>query len=398
MLDLTGKTMATILAEMLLRVTEQVNKREGSLIRTALSAAAWVIEGLYIELIDVQRQAYGTTATGEYLDMKAGERGVTRIPATQAVYEMYANIDSLPLNFQFADSSSYTWNVTTAALSGPNAQGLYMYHITCQTAGAIPEPSGNLSSLSFYAGLTTAFFGNAVTPGTDEESDASLRARYEESLVEIAFAGNVAAYREKILELVYDVSGGTATVGALQVYPTTAADGTKKGGHVKIWIVDSDLNVASSGLIDAVQTAICPMYNGVVTGDGYGFAPIGASVKIATATSTPMLAFGIRVTLNSGVTLDSVKEKIKSNIMAYVREQKKAWATQVASREASAKIYIREAFIYAASLVSGVADVPYLRIYKDGALKENVAEWVTNGATMEWIVDSQVVINISQAV
>ena len=221
MLDLSGKTMNALLSSMLLRITEQVNKREGSLIRTALSAAAWVIEGLYIELIDVQRQAYGTTASGDYLDLKAEERGVKRIPATQAVYEMYADIGTLPIDFQFADSSSYTWNVTTAPLSGPDSQGLYLYHITCQTAGLIPEPAGQLRSLSFYAGLTTAFFGNVVVPGEDQEDDASLRKRYEESLVEIAFAGNVDAYREKILETVFEVSGGTATVGALQVYPTT---------------------------------------------------------------------------------------------------------------------------------------------------------------------------------
>lgn len=395
MIDLSGKTMGALLSSMLLRITEQVNKREGSLIRTALSAAAWVIEGLYIELMDVQKQAYGTTATGEYLDLKAGERGVVRHPATNAVYEMYADIGTLPIDFQFADSSSYTWNVTTPALSGPDSHGLYLYHITCQTAGLIPEPSGDLRSLSFYAGLTTAFFGNSVTTGSDEETDASLRKRYEESLVEIAFAGNIASYREKILELVYEVSGGTATVGALQVYPTTDASGFEKGGHVKIWIVDSELGVASSGLVDAVQNAICPMYNGVITGDGYGWAPIGAAVKISSATSTPVLRFDIQLTLGSGITLESVEDVIKSNIMVYVKSQKKAWATQVQSRETNAVIYIREAFIYACSLVSGVSDVPSVTIYKDGVAQSNYAEWVTNGATMEWIVDSDVVINLS---
>ena len=394
MLDLSGKTMNALLSSMLLRITEQVNKREGSLIRTALSAAAWVIEGLYIELIDVQRQAYGTTASGDYLDLKAEERGVKRIPATQAVYEMYADIGTLPIDFQFADSSSYTWNVTTAPLSGPDSQGLYLYHITCQTAGLIPEPAGQLRSLSFYAGLTTAFFGNVVVPGEDQEDDASLRKRYEESLVEIAFAGNVDAYREKILETVFEVSGGTATVGALQVYPTTDENGLMAGGHVKIWIVDSNFNVASQALVDSVQNVICPMYNGVATGDGYGWAPIGACVKISSATSTPMLAFGINLTLNSGVTLESVEDRIKSNIMAYIAVQKQSWSSQVANRTTNAMIYIREAFIYAAALVPGVADVTDVRIYKDGALKVGLAEWVTNGATMEWIVDSQVAINL----
>ena len=396
MIDLSGKTMASILSSMLLRITEQVNKREGSLIRTALSAAAWVIEGLYIELIDVQKQAYGTTATGDYLDLKAEERGVTRIAATQAVYEMYADVGTLPIDFQLADSSSYTWNVTTAALSGPNAQGLYMYHITCQTAGAIPEPSGDLRSLSFYAGLTTAFFGNAVTPGTDEESDAELRARYEESLVEIAFAGNVDAYREKILSTTFDISGGSGLVGALQVYPTTDENGALKGGNVKVWILNSDLTVASQALVDAVQNEICPMYNGVSTGDGYGWAPIGANVHIMTATSTPMLAITINITLSSGATVEAVQEKITNNISAYIRTLKQGWGTQVASRGDSANLVVREAFIYAAALVEGVVDVTNVKLYKDGALMELSATWFTNAVIMEWIVDSMTVINIQQ--
>ena len=85
MIDLSGKTMASLLSSMLLRVSEKVNKRDGSLIRTALSAAAWAIEGIYIELIGVQRQAYGTTATGEYLDLKAEERGLKRHSATREI-------------------------------------------------------------------------------------------------------------------------------------------------------------------------------------------------------------------------------------------------------------------------------------------------------------------------
>lgn len=396
MLGLTGKTMATILAEMLLRVTEQVNKREGSLIRTALSAAAWAIEGLYIELIDVQRQAYGTTATGEYLDMKAEERGVYRIAATNAVAELRANLNNLPIGFQFADTNGYTWNITSSVISGPDSAGLYTYYITCQTAGQIEEPTGSLQPLSFFSGLTTSIFGNTITPGTNTETDSALRQRYEESMVEIAFAGNVDAYREKILSTTFNISGGSGLVGALQVYPTTDENGALKGGNVKVWILNSDLGVASQALVDAVQNEICPMYNGVSTGDGYGWAPIGANVHIMTATSTPMLAITINITLSSGATIEAVKEKITNNISAYIRTLKQGWGTQVASRGDSANLVVREAFIYAAALVEGVVDVTDVKLYKDGALMELSATWFTNAVIMEWIVDSMTVINIQQ--
>ena len=396
MLDLTGKTMATILAEMLLRVTEQVNKREGSLIRTALSAAAWAIEGLYIELIDVQKQAYGTTATGEYLDMKAEERGVYRIAATSAVAEMKANVNTLPLNFQFADINGYTWNVTSGVVSGPDIEGLYTYDITCQTAGEIDTPSGSLQPLSFYAGLTTAFFYNLLSPGTNTETDAELRKRYEDSMVEIAFAGNVDAYREKILSTTFNISGNDALVGALQVYPTTDENGLMKGGNVKVWILNSSLDAASSALVDAVQNEICPMYNGVSTGDGYGWAPIGANVHIMTATNAPNLEIDIDVTLSSGANFETVKEKITNNVMLYIKTLKQGWGTQVASRNDSADIIIREAFIYAASLVEGVVDVTDVKLYKDGVLSLQSATWTTNASTMEWIDDAETVVNIHQ--
>ena len=396
MIDLTGKTMASILGSMLLRVTEQVNKREGSLIRTALSAAAWAIEGLYIELIDVQKQAYGTTATGEYLDMKAEERGVYRIAATSAVAEMKANVNTLPLNFQFADTNGYTWNITSGVVSGPDTEGLYTYDITCQTVGEIDTPSGSLQPLSFYAGLTTAFFYDLLSPGTNTETDAALRKRYEDSMVEIAFAGNVDAYREKILSTTFNISGNDALVGALQVYPTTDENGLMKGGNVKVWILNSSLDAASSALVDAVQNEICPMYNGVSTGDGYGWAPIGANVHIMTATNAPVLEIDIDVTLSSGANFETVKEKITNNVMLYIKTLKQGWGTQVASRNDSADIVIREAFIYAASLVEGVVDVTDVKLYKEGVLSLQSATWTTNASTMEWIDDAETVVNIHQ--
>ena len=160
--------------------------------------------------------------------------------------------------------------------------------------------------------------------------------------------------------------------------------------------MNSDLGVASQALVDAVQNEICPMYNGVSTGDGYGWAPIGANVHIMTATSTPMLAITINITLSSGATIEAVKEKITNNISAYIRTLKQGWGTQVASRGDSANLVVREAFIYAAALVEGVVDVTDVKLYKDGALMELSATWFTNAVIMEWIVDSMTVINIQQ--
>ena len=174
MLDLTNHTMTALLQEMLLRVTEEVNKRDGSLIKTALSACAWVIEGLYIELIEVQQQAYGTTATGEYLDLKAAERGVYRLPAVAAVYHMKADLSTIEVGTEFADASNYTWAISSGVIDGPDEEGLYTYTITCQTAGEIPTPSGELRPLSFVAGLQVAD-ADVVAAALPATADACCR-------------------------------------------------------------------------------------------------------------------------------------------------------------------------------------------------------------------------------
>lgn len=396
MIDLSDKTMSTLLTSMLLRVTQQVNKRDGSLIKTALSAAAWAIEGLYIELLDVQNQAYGTTASGQYLDLKVAERGLVRHSATSEICILKCNLSTLEIGFQLGDSSGYTWNVTSSVLFGPDENNLYDYYITCQTPGAIPEPTGELRALSFLAGLTTAIFGDVVSPGKNLETDAELRKRYEESLVEIAFAGNVAAYREKMLELEYPIGQTTATIGALQVYAVTNAEGAYEGGHVKIWIVNSDFEVASPNLIAAVQEVICPMYNGVAVGFGNGFAPIGAAVHIASATSTPVLTVDIKVRLGSGATIASVTPKIVENVMAYIQSRMILWGNQVKTPFDTASITIYTALIISSALVPGIETVESVVLKKDGVASSDPVSisWNTTGEIMEWINLDDVVINI----
>lgn len=385
MLDLSGHTMAELLQSMLLRVTEQVNKRDGSLIRTALSAAAWVIEGLYIDLIDVQKNCYGTTATGDYLDYKAEERGVYRLPATSASYYMIANISTIPIGNQLADSQNRTWNV--AQYVGPDDDN-FKYIIVNADAGNVTEANGTLRPLSFVQGLTNAVFGDEITSGSDIEDDASLRKRYLESLIEISFAGNIASYRETMLAMKYSVGGYDAIIGAMQVFPITNAAGQKQEGHVKIWILDDDMKQASQVLVDAVQDAVCPMYNGVATNTGYGIAPICACVHIATVTSHPKLGIVLRVKLAGGYSLDNVSVQIKANINKYVQEQKNTWKEQLPFNTDVVQIVIREAFVMAAALVPGVVDVPLVNLSKGGVWQSGSVTWETTGSVFEWIDDN----------
>ena len=85
MIDFTAKTYRNLLRTQLDRVPDSLDKREGSLIQTAVGAGAYALEEFYLELDQVQRGAYLQTAVGQDLDYLAVLANVQRYPASPAV-------------------------------------------------------------------------------------------------------------------------------------------------------------------------------------------------------------------------------------------------------------------------------------------------------------------------
>ena len=313
MIDISDKTFANILQSMLLQVTLDVNKREGSLIRTSLAAAAWTIEGLYNELANVQLQAFGETATGEYLDLKAAERNLTRKPATAAVCEGEFNLAPTEgSRFAARDSDDNLVYVVTSPSRFQNSK--YYADITCETTGAIGNSyTGALSPLEFIPGLTTANLVDVLSPGTDVETDEVFRERYKESLVEIAFGGNIASYREFVL--------AQPSVGAMMIFPTWNGPGT-----VRISIVDPEFNPCTSTVIAAIQNLVCPIDPETQdpSVDGYGMAPIGASVTITTPEQV-QITVSANVTLSGSETIENVQAQAEVVLQEYIQTLQQTW-------------------------------------------------------------------------
>ena len=78
-------TYESLLERMLARVPDKLDKREGSVIWDTHSPAAIELQILYIELDAVLREAYGDTASREFLILRCKERGIFPFQATQAV-------------------------------------------------------------------------------------------------------------------------------------------------------------------------------------------------------------------------------------------------------------------------------------------------------------------------
>lgn len=341
MIDFSGETYQAIAGRMLERVTEAIDKREGSMIQTAVGPMAYALEEVYLELALLQSGAFVQTAGAEDLDLLAAEQGLSRYPASKAVRLGVFNID-VPLQSRFSTNEPEPVNYTvTERISAGR------FRLTCETAGSIGNRyTGPLLAITYIQGLTSAELSDILVPGDDEETDGTLRARYIEHVNSRPFGGNVASYREAVLAI--------EGVGGVQIYPTWNG-----GGTVKCSVIGSDLMPAPPELLETVQTALDPTAN---AGAGYGLAPIGAAVTVV-APSTFAVAVAATVSVASGYTLPQLEPEIEAAVEAYFEELRGRWATPTVAGTTTYALAVYRARVSAAVLsVTGVTNVTGLTL------------------------------------
>lgn len=323
----TGYTYAEILRQMLEQVDDSLDKREGSLIQTAVAPGAWYLEGLALVLSQIQQGAYVATASGQDLDYLVANRGLTRA-ATFAVRQGQFNVQ-IPTGSVFktvngADSVLFTSGdlISTTA-------GVYTYAMTCQTAGEIGNAyTGQILPVTAIAGLTTATIGASITDGKEEETDEALRARYVASFDTAPFGGNISEYRQAILAI--------PGVGGVQIYPANVYQG---GGTCLCSIINSDYAPASSALVQTVQNAICPADDSdpySPSANGYGIAPIGAAVTIVSATQLTVNV-SADIVFNAAVEdgVSTYGNEIRAAIAEYIQTVAQSWGNALVSNRIS---------------------------------------------------------------
>lgn len=353
MIDLSAYTKEAILKEMLDEVDDSFDKREGSLINTALGPVAWEMEGGYMLLGRVQDAANPYTATGTDLDYFAGTRNLTRKAATPAVRE--GTFDAvIPSGSQFKTINGADSVIFVSGDLISSGGGTYVYELTCAVAGTIGNSYiGAILPVTAISGLTSAYIGAILINGTEEETDSALRERYFDSFESQAYNGNIATYRQAILA----ISG----VGAVQVYPASQYNG---GGTTYCSILDTNLEPASQTLIDTVQNTICPPDDGTTTPspNGYGIAPVGAAVTIGTGTEVA-INIAATVTMATGETLADHLDEIKEEITKYIESVRESWGNALLTRTVNYPVVIYAArLIYAILNVSAVVNVSSLTV------------------------------------
>lgn len=328
MIDLTQYAYRALLTQMLARVPDTYDKRDGSPIPTALGPAAWIFEGFALELYKTQLSAFVQTAVGEDLDKLAVIGGLTRYPASAAVRLGVFNA-AVPIGARFSTitgANSINFTVTAAATVSDPQEGSHYYRLTAETPGSIGnEHVGPILPITAIPSLTSAQITDILVPGDDTETDDALRQRLITALTDRPFGGNIAAYREEVLA----IDG----VGGVQVYPTWNG-----GGTVKLSVLGADFLPASAELVETVQNAIDPPPG---QGLGLGMAPIGAQVTV-TAPESLTVNVGATLTLTPGTVISQVQQPIEDALNAYLLSVRQSWDVNVSAEGVAyaADVYI----------------------------------------------------------
>ena len=298
-------------------------------------------------------------AFGTYLDGQAKTRNLFRRAATAAVGTITVTGTPgtiIPTGSLFSTASvNDEPSVDYAALTSATIpeSGSVTIDVQCTRPGIIGNTPTNTIVLvsSKITGITSVTNPEAITGGTEEETDESLQARiedYDQSQGD-SYVGNVSDYRRWATS----VPG----VGAATIIP--AQDDS---GLVRIILTDANGEPATDDLCEKV-------YNYIMQPDAPDKrrAPIGASVSVG---PPEVVQIGVQalVELESGATLEAVKTAYAARLAAYLPE---------AFEDGEVK-YSR--VMAALATVEGVNDFANLRI----GVKDGGSVWTTNISISEY--------------
>lgn len=325
-------TYEEILQRVLSRVSDNFDKREGSIIYDAIAPACAELAQLYIMLDYSVNSTFADTAQREYLVRRANERGVFVKPATFATAIAVFNID-VPIGTRFS-STNFNWVVTEKIAS-------MRFSLQCETAGSAANAEfGSLIPIEYISGLGSAEIEKIEAYGEDEEDTEVLRKRYFESFENQAFGGNKQDYYNKITAI--------QGVGGCKVFRGTNKQGQIKGAYVLAMITNSNYAAPDSTLVSKIQQIIDPRQDQ----NGDGLAPIGHICNIE-AVRDKVIDIEANITYDTGFSFEALKSKIEKTIDEYFLELNKMWDKETSL---TVRISAVESRILAVEGIKDIAD------------------------------------------
>ena len=296
-------------ARMLEALPDDIDKTEGGFAHDFTRPAALEKAEMMVSINDAIQVFFPAWSYGGYLDMIAGEVGLTRRSAQAAETTLTIKGTTgtiVPAGFLFAtpksnDVASIEFAVVESVTL--DADGEASALVRCTETGMIGNVPANSITLmsSPMNGISSATNPSAASGGTEAESDDSLRARIEErdKSSDGSFIGNDADYRRWAQE----VDG----VGSVVVIPESEGKGS---GTVKLIVMDSNGAPANSTIRQAV-------YDHIISPDDrqQRLAPIGAILIVSTAEPISV-AISADVMIEDDTTIEEVTAAYKAALVA----------------------------------------------------------------------------------
>ncbi len=287
-------TLESIKADILDQMTSTIDKREGSFTNDMISAVAYEIWKVYQSLDGIVPIAFVDETSGQYIDRRCLEYGITRKSGTKSTAAItLSGTDGTVIPegkvFQTADGLQFVNDMEVTIIDGTANSTVTAVEIGEEynvDAGTITLQIVSLSGL-------TAVTNEQATGGTAPETDAALVARLYDFLQNTATSGNTSHYRQWALS----VDG----VGAAKVTPLWNGAGT-----VKVLVVGSDNQPVDSTIVDACAAHIKDN------------RPIGAEVTVISASGLS-INIATTISIDSSTNVEAVQTEFSNTLDTYLK-------------------------------------------------------------------------------
>lgn len=309
-------TAEALLADVLEKAPDGIDTRTGSIFYDAISGIVEQIAKMYTDLDQIFNYVFISTASGEYLDMKASEYGMTRNAATAAKYYLVYEGTAPEAGARFFHSDTGLYFYVEEIETDDGTELILVAEEAGTDGNNIAE--GDLAvPVNTITGLTSSTFGAVYEYGTDDEDDDSLRTRIQEKIAGPAENGNKQHYKTWC----ESIDG----VGLARITPLWNGPNTVKG------VLISPLGLpVSDSIVEEVQEYIDPATLGqtvevdgktYVVGDGLGegVANLGAHFTAAAADSVGVTV-EFTATLSSSASSDDAVEEVTEALEDYFAE------------------------------------------------------------------------------
>lgn len=295
------KTLNNIMIDLKSTVEGGMSTGEGTLIDHSFRGAAAEFEQAYIELGLIEQNGYAGTADREHLILRAKERGIEPLPASNAVWKAEFNID-IELNTRFS-AGELTYICTEKIEAGK-------YRLMCEQAGTRGNiKKGELIPIEYIDGFDSGELTELLTPARDDEETEVFRARYISTVTEAqAVGGNRAQYKA----VMHEIEG----VGACKIYRVTQNE-----KRIRIYFLDSAYRTPNETLVADVQEIIDPIGK---QGEGEGQATIFHIVDVYQCLSE-QVKIEATITIDTGYVWEDLLPSIQEKIDNYFLELAKGW-------------------------------------------------------------------------